>query len=142
MTLLKILHVLFVFMWIGSLLTLTRFLGYLSKENVEVQKSLLNIFRRFYFFIDLPSMVLTIVLGIILFIVKKVGFTQGWVHMKLTFTFLLVICDIITGRAICRLQNKPLVGKGTQYKILHALTALFLIGIIVSIYLFKPLAGA
>lgn len=137
MSLLKLLHVLFIFVWIGGLLTLTRLMGYHSKQTPEVQLALGKIYRRMYLFVDLPSMCLAVILGILLFILKKVDFHAGWCHMKLTFAFLLIISDLIAGRQAIKLSKQTIGGKGVGYKILHGLTALFLIATLFSIYILK-----
>jgi putative membrane protein len=137
MATIKLLHILFLFMWVGSLLTLTRLLGYLPKEEPTVQSRFVRIFRRLYLFIDLPSMILALATGVVLLVIKGVDMKQGWFHMKLTFALLLVIADIYTGVQICKLKDKFVTGRGIKYKILHGLTALFLIFILIAVYILK-----
>lgn len=139
---LKLLHVLFIFIWIGSLLALTRLMGYHAKQTEETQRSLGKIYRRMYLLVDLPAMVLAIFLGVVLLVLKGINLKAGWFHMKMTFTVLLVICDIYAGRQAFYLSKHLVGGKGVKYKILHGLTALFLIGVLVSIYIFKARALA
>src|SRR3954468_19364438 len=126
---LKFFHFLFLFIWVGSLLSLNCLLGYFSQEKKDPR------LRSMYFFVDLPSMVVAVICGIFLFILKGAHFNEGWFHMKLTFIILLVITDIITGRTICRLKDGE--GKKFKFKILHGLTILFLIGILFSVTVMK-----
>lgn len=135
---LKFFHVLFLFIWVGGLLTLTRLMGYHSKQSIETQLSLGKIYRRMYLFVDLPSMCAAIILGVVLLIFKDINLKAGWFHMKMTFTVLLVVCDIIAGTQACELAKRTVKGRGIAYKILHAVTALLLIGILISIYILKP----
>lgn len=137
MSYLKLLHVLFIFIWIGSLLALTRLMAYQVKEPPEIQLRLGRIYKRMYFLVDLPSMVFAIVLGIILLLVKGVDWKAGWLHMKLLFAFLLIVCDLITGAQAVKLSRKAIVGRGIGYKVLHGMTALFLIAVLISIYILK-----
>lgn len=137
MDFLKLFHILFIFVWIGSLLTLTRLLAYIAQESPEMQIKLSKICRRMYFFVDLPSMIMVLALGISVIIGKGVDMKAGWLHMKWTFAFLLILCDLITGRQIVKLGRAPIKGKGTLFKIFHGMTALFLIGALASIYIIK-----
>jgi protoporphyrinogen IX oxidase len=140
-TILKVLHVLFIFVWIGTLLCLTRFLGYLSKEEPSTQIRLAKICKRMYLFVDLPSMILAIVLGLVLLFYTKFGQSMGWFHMKMTFALALVICDIICGKMIFNLNKQGFAKGSIKYKILHSITALMLIGTLVSIYVVRNKEG-
>lgn len=137
MTVLKMLHVLFLFVWIGSLLSLTRFLGYLPQEESLVQTRLAKLCKRIYLFVELPSLILAVVLGLILLIPLKFGPSAGWFHMKMTFAVALVICDIICGRFVFKADAGLIPQKAIKYKILHGVTALMLIGALSSIYLVR-----
>lgn len=130
MAFLKLLHVIFVFSWIGSLLTLTRLLGYQAKEAPDIGL----ISKRMYFRVDLPSMILAVGSGLVLLFLNGVDWKLGWIHMKLTFAFLLIICDLICGWQILSLNRRP----KWVYQMLHAMTALFLIMVLISIYILKP----
>lgn len=132
----KLLHVLFIFIWIGSLLTLTRLLGYLAKEEPSVQIRLAKICKKMYFFVDLPSMILSVAFGIIYLYYATFGQSLGWFHMKLTFAVGLIVCDIICGKMIFNLGKKN-PKSALKYKILHGVTALLLIGTLASIYLVR-----
>ena len=133
----KFFHILFVWLWTGTLIGLTRFLGYHAKQPPVTKRALLRIYRRIYFFIDLPCMCLGLTFGIILFIMKGASFKGGWFHMKLTFVAVLIACDLLTLRSLYSLALRPLQGKGIRYKILHGLSALSLVAILFSIYVIK-----
>lgn len=134
---LKLVHFLSLFSWVGSLLSLTRLLGYLAKEEKSVQQRFIRIFRRMYFFIDLPSMILALASGISLLFLKDVNMKAAWFHMKMTFAVLLVIADIYTGVSIARLKNRFVEGSGIKFKVLHGLAALLLILILISVTILK-----
>lgn len=135
MAILKLTHIVFIFLWIGSLLTLTRLLAYAAKEPQEIQTRLVKLCRRLYFLVDLPSMLAVVALGVTLVVLKGVNMKAGWLHMKWTFAFFLIICDILTGRQL--VKKEPFRKKGAAFKIFNGLAALFLIGALASIYILK-----
>ena len=137
MAVLKLLHVLFIFVWIGSLLTLTRLLAKLAKESDLVQERVIKILRRFYLLVDLPSMALAVVFGLCLLFLKDTNWKAPWLHMKLTFAFLLIVCDLICGRQIAKHSRTMIPGRGVSYQILHGVAGLLFIGVLVAIYVFK-----
>lgn len=133
MAILKLFHVLFVIGWLGSLLTLTYFLGYLVKEAPLVQESIGKVAKKIYLRVDLPSMVLGVGLGLaLLFLKEDINWKAPWLHMKLTFAFLLIVCDLITGRLIVK-ESRGIWG----YRSLHALALLLLVAILIAIYVVK-----
>ncbi|MDR3623980.1 MAG: CopD family protein [Chlamydiales bacterium] len=137
MVLLKVFHVLCVFVWVGNLVTLTGLLGYFPKEDEKIQLRLAQICKKIYLMVNIPSLVLVIITGLFLLPQTKFGASLGWFHMKLTFVVLLIVCDLIAGRFIQKLQFHPAAQKSLKYKILHAATVLCLIGILCSIYLVR-----
>lgn len=138
MPILKLIHVLFLFIWIGSLLTLSRFIGYIPKEEEAVQRRLIAISKRMYHFIELPSMIIAIISGLYLIKFASFGPKLGWFHSKLTFAILLIASDLLLGKMIRNLtKTLALDGKTLKYKLLHAFSALMLIGVLSSIYLMR-----
>lgn len=137
MSILKVFHVLCVFIWIGSLLGLSRFLGYLPREKEEVQRRFILILRRMYLYVDLPAMIAAVISGLVLFFWKGIDIKQGWLHMKWTFSFFLIVIDIVLGRTIIGLKGKSVTGRGVKFKIIHGIVALLLIAILFCIYVIK-----
>jgi protoporphyrinogen IX oxidase len=137
MAILKLFHVFVVFIWIGSLLTLSRLLAYQAKEPPEIQLKLGRILRRMYFAVDLPAMILTLCLGLSSLMIKGGDWKAPWLHMKLTFVFLLILCDLYVGKKIVLHSKAPIQGRGVRYKIFHGLAGLFFIGILIAIYIMK-----
>lgn len=133
MAILKLLHVLFVFIWVGGLLMLTRSLGYQAKENGEVFSAFNRINKRIYFFIDLPSMILAVTFGLLLLFLKDTDWRAPWLHMKLTLVFFLIICDLLCGRVIAKGKRHP----RWIYQVFHGIAGLLFIGILVAIYILK-----
>ena len=123
----KMFHVLFMIVWVGQLLSLTRLLGYGKVKEMG------PIYRRMYLFVDLPSMVMTVVLGIILLSQKMTLFKMPYFHLKLTLAALLILSDLYLGRLI--LSNKEV--SRVKFKILHGICGLLLLGILFAIYVYK-----
>ncbi len=136
---LKFFHVLFVFIWIGSLLMLTRLLGYQVKERPEIQLAIHRISRRIYTFIDFPSMLLAVSFGVALLFIKEIDWKAPWLHIKLTFAFCLILSDLICGYLILRKGQNFRQRRGVGYQIFHGLTGIFLIIVLVAIYIVKNL---
>lgn len=96
----KLLHLLFIMIWVGNLLGLTRLLGYKKKLSTEAMGELLPLLRRMYLFVGLPSLILALVFGGILLAIAPLGKSLGWLHMKLTATVILIVIDMGVGNAI------------------------------------------
>jgi putative membrane protein len=137
----KALHVLTVFIWIGTLLSLTRVMGYQVKEDAETQLRIAKICQRMYSLVQLPCMILSIVFGVFLLSSVNFSYNPGWFHMKMTFTMGLVVCDIFCGKAVAQLNKEADTGKGAKYKMLHGVTGLMLIGILVSLFVVRDQKG-
>ncbi len=132
---LKIAHVLLVFIWVGNLITLSRLLGYHVKESFEVQRVVAKWYKRMYYFIDLPCMVLAVCIGLFILLTRaKIQHPAPWLHMKLTLSFIIIVCDIYIGVQIAKLAKQPVNSKGVKFKIVHAILGLCLLGILIAIY--------
>lgn len=136
MVYLKMFHLLFIIIWMGTLLTLTRLLGYHVKLDEATQLKMAKVYKRIYNFVDMPSMIAAIILGLFLLMTKasSMDLSQGWFHMKMTFVVLLVVVDVACGKWIQQLELTPDTGRGVKYKILHGVAGLLLIGILFSVY--------
>lgn len=139
MTIIKALHVLCVFIWMGNLLALTRLMGYHVKQDEHTQRSMAKLYKKMYTLVGLPTLVFAILFGIIMLILSPTKPTV-WFHVKMTFFIPLFICDIVCGRYIMQLNQKTDLSRGVKYKILHGICGLMLIGILGTIYVLKPTA--
>lgn len=137
----KMFHVLFVFIWVGNLLALSRFMGYHVKEDDHTQERLASLYWRMYHFIGLPSMILAIVLGLVLLKDVDWGYRPGWIHMKLTLVFFMILLDTVCARLVYRLKEGPDHSKGIRYKLFHGATGLVLIGILCALYVVRDKEG-
>lgn len=136
MAIVKALHVLCVFVWIGNLLALTRLMGYHVKEDELTQRNLARLYKRMYSLVGLPSLILAIAFGVTL-LMNLPNKPAIWFHIKMTFFIPLLICDFICGRYVTELNKAPDLTRGIKYKVLHGMCGLMLLGIIVTIYVGK-----
>lgn len=136
MSIVKLLHVLLVIVWMGSLLTLSRLMLYLKGESADFQERMRAIYKRLYLFADLPAMIGAVALGLLLIFVKGVDFKAPWFHMKMTLAALLIFADLAVARQLFRKEKTLFFGR----KVVHSMIGLFLIGILFSIYVLKPAA--
>lgn len=137
MNVIKVLHVMCVFIWIGNLLALTRFMGYHVKEEEKTQMRLAKIYRRMNNLVTLPAMGLSIIFGAILLWQLDSQKGLNWFFFKMLFAVGLMICSVVCMQFISDLNVRPAIGRGVRYKILHGVCGLLLIGVLVSIYVLR-----
>jgi uncharacterized membrane protein len=137
MAFIKMLHVLFVFVWVGNLLSLTRLLGYHARLDEGTQLKMTSIYHRMYRFVGLPSLLLAVLFGAALMIRLDPERGLLWFITKMVFAVGLILCDLICGDFIVNLVGHLDHSNGKKYKILHGICGLLLIGVLASIYLLK-----
>lgn len=121
-------HLIALFLWVGQLMFLSRFLGYHVQEPKEVQRRLSNLEKRMYVYICVPGGVLAIITGLMMlhgiaspnfaspsdalsyYLNPRTssGSPSFWYvtfHLKLSSVALLIFCDIYLGRQIFRLES-------------------------------------
>ena len=131
MDLLKFLHVTSAFFWISCLIVLTRLLAWHGrKEGPE--------YKKLYFTTELPAMCLTILSGLLLAFVKAQDWKAPWLHMKLTFVGLLIICDLILLAQLVKPKREGSDERLLSYKILHWIVVMTILIIFSAIYVMKP----
>lgn len=154
-------HVLALFLWVGQLLFLSRFLGYHVQEPAAVQARLSRLEQRMYLYICLPGALLAGLTGLLMLHgASAPGFESAsaalayyikpkladgtrsfwWVtfHVKLVCVALLVCCDVYLGRQIFRLGRG--VAPGASWPTSLLLGAAFAPPALVAVWL--PLAAA
>lgn len=130
MALLKLSHLFFVFLWLAGLITVS----WLFAHQRKASRELAGLLKRLYLSLQLPSMILAIGTGVLLFVLKGIGFKVPWIHLKLTCVLLLVVWDLILGWRIVRLRAPQ---QRLGWLLLHCGVLLSLIGILIAIYLIK-----
>lgn len=134
MTAIRVIHIVLILIWLGNLLTLTRFMGYHVKESAEVQERLARLYKRMYYFVGMPCLYLGIFLGCFQIANINWEYKPYWFHLKMTAFAGLFVCDLICQRFIGQLSEKADLGRGVKYKVLHGMTGIFLILVVVSIF--------
>lgn len=123
MVFLKLFHLFFLFVWLGSLLFITRAGSVIERSGL----------KSIYITTNLPSMSLALTFGIILFIMRGASFQGGWFHMKLTMVSFLVLTDILVGK---KLFGKTQISK-KYFLSTHFMIVFLLLMVLFSIYVLK-----
>ena len=137
----KSLHLIAVVSWMAGLLYLPRIFVY-HVENKD-KKQATDIFevmeKRLFFYIMIPSMILTWLFGIILVYLN--GFEtlfQLWIQLKFVLVIFLSIFNEYLGRCIYSLKNNTNTRSAKYFRIINEIPTLMLI-FIVFIVIFKPI---
>jgi putative membrane protein len=139
--LLKSLHLIAVISWMAGLLYLPRIFVYHVEnlQNINTSSIFEIMERKLYFYIMMPSMILTWVFGLIL--ISVLGFdvlSELWIKLKLILVFLLTFYHFYLARCLNNLK----LGKNTKsskfFRIINEVPTILLI-LIVFIVVFKPI---
>jgi len=119
----------------GSLLALSRMLGYHTREPATVRPRLSFIEGRLDLFGAVPGAVLTLATGFGMLALEPAGWfhTAGWLHFKLDLVFILVVLHAVTlvkHRRLARQRADQEIRRGF-YAASHGVIGLLLIAIIV-----------
>jgi protoporphyrinogen IX oxidase len=139
--LLKSLHLIAVISWMAGLLYLPRIFVY-HVENKE-KKQATEIFevmeKRLFYYIMIPSMVLTWLFGIILVYLNGLEIlSQLWIQLKFILVVLLSIFNEYLGKCIYSLKNNTNTRSAKHFRIINEIPTLLLI-LIVFMVIFKPI---
>jgi protoporphyrinogen IX oxidase len=139
--LLKSLHLIAVISWMAGLLYLPRIFVY-HVENKE-KKQATDIFeimeKRLFYYIMVPSMLLTWLFGVILIYINGVEtLSQLWIQLKFALVILLSFFNDYLGRCIYSLKNNTNTRSAKFFRIINEIPTLLLI-LIVFLVIFKPI---
>ena len=149
----KSFHLISLFIWVGSLLGLSRMLGYHVKEDEPTRAALSRIERRMYYFVCVPGGVLSIITGLMLlfgvthptmspmesaswYLSPRDGsghetFWYVTFHVKLALVLALIGCDFYLHSQIKKLAaGGPPPGKA-RFSALHGIIATIVIAIVI-----------
>ena len=137
----KSLHLIAVISWMAGLLYLPRIFVY-HVENKNDQ-NISNIFkvmeRKLYFYIMMPAMVLSWILGLLL--ISSIGFDQlanKWLEIKLILVLILTIYHLFLGVCLKKFSIDKNIYSSKFYRIFNEVPTILLI-LIVFIVIFKPI---
>ena len=130
---LKALHIIAMVCWFAGLFYLPRLFVYhaMSQDNVS-QERFCIMERKLYRGIMIPSMVLTLALGIwLLSLNPGYYFSQGWMHAKLTLVIALVIYHHLCGAQLKRFARGENSRGHVFYRWFNEAPVLALLGIVI-----------
>jgi len=137
----KSLHLIAVISWMAGLLYLPRIFVY-HVENKNDQ-NISNVFkvmeRKLYFYIMMPAMVLSWILGLLL--ISSIGFDQlanKWLEIKLILVLILTIYHLFLGVCLKKFSIDKNIYSSKFYRIFNEVPTILLI-LIVFIVIFKPI---
>ena len=133
----KALHIIFVVNWFAGLFYMPRLFIYATEANDKPEPDktiLINQFkimqRKLWYIITWPACIITVILGTTL-IIKTPGFLQqSWMHIKLTFVFLLVCYHFSLHYIFKQQQANKFSFSSTQLRIWNEVATIFLFAIV------------
>lgn len=137
----KALHIIFVVSWFAGLFYIVRLFIYHveAQEKEEPAKKILSdqfmiMEKRLWWIITTPAMVLTIAFGSWMLMYSKPKmdyyFSQGWMHIKLAFVFVLLIYHFICQKIMIDLKNGKFKWKSNALRIWNELATLVLVAVV------------
>ena len=95
----KSFHIIFMVAWFAGIFYLPRLFVYHAQAEDSISKERFKIMeRKLYHGIMMPSMVITIVLGMWLWVGYGIGKGQVWMHAKLALVAVLVVYQMYLGK--------------------------------------------
>jgi len=135
----KALHIIFVVTWFAGLFYVVRLFIYHSetKEKSSPEKEILQkqyqlMTRRLWTIIARPSAILTLVLASLL-LMSPIGnayLKQPWMHIKLTFVFLLYVYHFLSHIVYKQLQKNEIKYTSSQLRIWNEVATIILFSVV------------
>lgn len=133
----KALHLIFVITWFAGLFYIPRLFIYQieafakpSPEKEILGDQLKIMAKRLWFIITWPSAILAIVFAILLIIINPAWLSQGWMHIKLCFVFLLVLYHLKTHQILKQLQNDQVHYSSKFMRMWNEVTTIILFAVV------------
>ncbi len=140
----KAFHVVFMVSWFAGLFFLGRMLIYIKKAQeeaqFEVEQMAISGARRVWYIITLPSLCLTIGLG--LYLAYQIGaYREGWLHFKLMMVIMFVFYNFYLARLRKRSANQGQLPSQWKLRLINEVPFFFLVAIILTVYLKDLFSG-
>ena len=136
--LIKALHIIAMVCWFAGLFYLPRLFVYHAMSEDEPSKARFCVMeRKLYRGIMLPSMLLTVILGLWLLHLNPSWLAMGWMHVKLALVLLLIVYHYLCGAQIKRFARGENARGHVFYRWFNEIPVLFLIAIVLLVVL-KP----
>jgi putative membrane protein len=133
----KALHLIFVITWFAGLFYIPRLFIYhieatkKSKMEADILIPQFKIMaKRLWYIITWPSAILAIIFAIWLLVLIPSWLLQPWMHLKLSFVFLLIAYHLGTHRFFLKLQKDQNTRSSTYMRIWNEGTTLLLFAIV------------
>ena len=138
----KALHIIFVVTWFAGLFYIPRIFIYHTEalEKPEPEKSILSkqlklMANRLWYIITWPSAVITLILGGIMIYEYPGMLELPFMHIKLTFVFLLYVYHFCCHKIYKQLQNDVAKFTSMQLRLINEVATLILISVVFLIVL-------
>lgn len=133
----KTFHILFVTSWFAGLFYLPRiYVNLAQNQEAAVTACLLGMARRLYRFMA-PLAVLSVVLGLWLFLGYGIGRGQGWMHAKLAAVALLIMYHLACGRMLKTFEQGANTHSHRFYRWFNEIPVILLL-IVIALVVAKP----
>lgn len=141
----KAVHIIGAVSWFAGLFYGIRLFVYHAEapdgpEGEELRKQFSVMSQRLWSAIAKPAMVVTLIFGGWLLALHK-QLDQSWIHLKLIFVLLLVMCHVVCERILKAQRDGSSTWTSTQLRLLNEGPTLLLVGIVVAA-VFKTLLSA
>ncbi|MBH3438295.1 protoporphyrinogen oxidase HemJ [Pseudomonas luteola] len=134
----KALHIIALVCWFAGLFYLPRlFVYHAQSEDTVSRERFILMERKLYRGIMLPSMLATLVFGIVLLVLNPGWLSQGWMHTKLALVFLLVGYHHMCGAMLKRFARGENKHTHVFYRWFNEAPVLILIAIVILVVI-KP----
>ncbi|AYN93194.1 protoporphyrinogen oxidase HemJ [Pseudomonas sp. LTJR-52] len=134
----KALHIIALVCWFAGLFYLPRlFVYHVQSEDTVSRERFILMERKLYRGIMLPSMLATLVFGIVLLVLNPGWLSQGWMHTKLALVFLLVGYHHMCGAMLKRFARGENKHSHVFYRWFNEAPVLILIAIVILVVI-KP----
>ena len=129
----KALHIIFMVTWFSGLFYLPRLFVYHAMATDAISLDRFKIMERKLFFgIMTPGAVFTILFGAwALWSNWQAYMHMGWMHLKLTLVFLLVIYHLYLGKLLVDFKKNRNRHGHVFYRVLNEIPVLFLVAIVI-----------
>lgn len=136
----KAFHIIFMVTWFSGLFYLPRLFVYHAMATDDISIERFKIMERKLFFgITTPGMIFTVIFGLWTLSYNFSGYMQaGWMHLKLTLVFLLLIYHFYLGKLSVDFKHNRNRHGHVFYRIINEIPVLFLAAIVI-LAVVKPL---
>jgi protoporphyrinogen IX oxidase len=133
----KALHIIFVVSWFAGLFYIVRLFIYHTEANMraETERKILHeqftlMQWRLWYIITTPAMYLTVLFGTIMLFANTALIKMPWMHVKLTFVFVLLIYHFICQRLMNQLKSGKSKWTSSHLRLWNELATLILVAVV------------